>query len=79
MKVGEMTQQDKVNAWFRNDGSHLPDIPEDATPAQVKEICRNLDATVGEAQRRHMMGELACRALFAANPDLEPGFLTRKK
>ena len=74
-----MTQQDKVNAWFRNDGSYLPDIPEGATPDQLRNICQNLDATVGEAQRRHMMGEIACRALFAANPDLEPGFLTRKK
>ena len=23
-----------VNEWFGNDGTHLPDIPEDATPAQ---------------------------------------------
>ena len=74
-----MTQQDKVNAWFRNDGSHLPNIPEDATPEQVRVICQKLDATVGEAQRRHMMGEIACRSLFTANPDLEPGFLKRKK
>lgn len=74
-----MTQQNRVNAWFRNDGSYLPDIPEDATPAEVREICRKLDATVGEAERRRMMGEIACRALFSANPGLEPGFLTRKK
>ena len=71
--------KDKVNAWFRNDGSYLPDIPEDATPAELREICRKLDATVGEAERRRMMGEIACRALFSANPGLEPGFLTRKK
>ena len=67
-----------VNEWFGNDGTHLPDIPEDATPAQVREICRELDVTVGEAERRQMMGEIACRALFAANPGLEPGFLTRQ-
>jgi hypothetical protein len=67
-----MTQQDKVNAWFRNDGSYLPDIPGDATPTEVRAICQKLDATVGEAQRRHMMGEIACRALFAANLDIAP-------
>ena len=72
-----MTQQDKVNKWFGNDGSQLPDIPEDVTPLQLREICRELDATVGETERRRMMGEIACRALFSANPDFEPGFLTR--
>lgn len=74
-----MNQQDKVNKWFGNNGSQLPDIPPAVTPSQLREICRELDATVGEAERRRMMGEIACRALFAANPDLEPGFLTRKK
>ena len=73
-----MTQQDKVNAWFQNDGSSLPDIPENATPAEVKEISRKLDATVGQAERQRIMGEIACRALFSANPGFEPGFLTRK-
>jgi len=73
-----MTQQDRVNQWFGSDGSHLPDIPDDVTPAELRKICRQLDATIGEAERRRMMGEIACRALFRANPDMEPGFLTRR-
>ena len=74
-----MTQQDKVNAQFQNDGSHLPYVPTGATAAEVREICRKLDVTVGEAERRRMMGEITYRAFFSANPGLEPGFLTRKK
>ena len=67
-----MTQQDKVNAQFRY-------IPSGATVAEVREICRKLDVTVSEAERRRMMGEITYRAFFSTNPGLEPGFLTRKK
>lgn len=65
----------KVNDWFGNDGSQLPIAPQ--TFEEVKALRIKLDAAVGEAERRRIMGEIACRALFAANPDLEPGFLTR--
>jgi hypothetical protein len=74
-----MTQKDKVNAQLGGDGSYLPYVPTGATAAEVREICRKLDVTVGEAERRRMMGEITYRAFFSANPGLEPGFLTRKK
>jgi len=68
-----------VNEWFGNDGSNLPKLSKDATPAEIRKIRKDLDATVGEDERRRVLGEVACRLLFEANPALTPGFLTRGK
>ena len=65
----------KVNDWFGNDGSQLPVAPQ--TFEEAKALRIKLDAAVGEAERRRIMGEIACRELFKLNPGMEPGFLTR--
>lgn len=65
----------KVNDWFGNDGANLPSTPQ--TFEEAKALRIKLDASVGEAERRRIMGEIACRELFKLNPGMEPGFLTR--
>ena len=44
---------------------------------EAKALRIKLDATVGETERRRIMGEIACRELFKLNPGMVPGFLTR--
>jgi hypothetical protein len=65
----------QINDWFDNDGSRLPPVPQ--THEEVKALRMKLDAMVGEARRRHIMGEIATRQFFEMNHGLEPGFLTR--
>ena len=63
----------KVNEWLGSDGTQLPTAPK--TAAETVDLRRRLDAQVGEIERRRIMAEIATRALFAANPGLQPGFL----
>ena len=65
----------KVNDWFGNDGSQLPDPPQSHEEAKALRI--KLDTTVGEVERRRIMGEIACREIFRFNTGMEPGFLTQ--